>query len=89
MALDAQDPHDLIWIRDEFHRYPGLHPKVIVHGHTPTPEPEVLANRVNVDTRRVPPGRLTALVIDGAEKQILSVRGRAPFPETGAGLRAR
>ena len=73
VPLDAQSRFDLIWIRDEFHRYPGLHPKVIVHGHTPTPEPEVLANRVNVDTGAFLTGRLTALIIDGAEKQILSV----------------
>jgi len=33
-----------------FHRHRGLFPKVVVHGHTPVAEPEVLANRVNVDT---------------------------------------
>ena len=82
VALDAQAPFDLIWIRDEFHRYPKLHPKIVVHGHTPTPEPEVLANRVNIDTGAYFTGRLTALVIDGAEKQMLAVEGsfsgRAP-----------
>ena len=77
VPLDAQARFDLIWIRDEFHRYPGLHPKVIVHGHTPTPEPEVLANRVNIDTGACFTGRLTALIIDGAEKQILSVEERS------------
>ena len=75
VALDAQDPHDLIWIREEFHRHTALHPKIIVHGHTPTPEPQVLANRVNIDTGAFYSGRLTALVIDGAETQILSIVG--------------
>ena len=73
VPLDAQEPHDLIWIRQEFLGYPGLHPKVIVHGHTPSPEPEVLANRVNVDTGAFATGRLTALIIAGADKQILTV----------------
>ncbi len=77
VPLDRQDPHDMIWIRQEFLGYPGLHPKVIVHGHTPAPEPEVLANRVNVDTGAFSTGRLTALIIQGADKEILTVREEA------------
>lgn len=73
IALDRQDPQDLIWIRNEFLNYPGLHPKVVVHGHTPQAEPEVMANRVNVDTGVYYSGALTALVIDGAEKRLISV----------------
>jgi serine/threonine protein phosphatase 1 len=76
VALDAQAAPDLIWIREEFHRHAGLHPKVVVHGHTPKPAAEVLANRVNIDTGAFASGRLTALVIDGAEKQILEVEER-------------
>jgi serine/threonine protein phosphatase 1 len=77
VPLDRQDPHDLVWIRQEFLGYPGLHPKVIVHGHTPAPAPEVLANRVNVDTGAFSTGRLTALIIAGADKEILTVREEA------------
>ena len=73
VALDAQDPLDLIWIRGDFHRHRELHAKVVVHGHTPVPEPEVCANRINVDTGAFASGRLTALVIDGAEKRLLAV----------------
>ena len=40
---------------------------------TPVPEPEVLSNRVNVDTGAFATGRLTALVVDGAGKQLLFV----------------
>ena len=76
VALDAQDPMDLIWIRGEFHSHQELHPKVVVHGHTPVPEPEIRANRVNVDTGAFASGRLTALVIDGAEKRLLTVEAR-------------
>ena len=75
VALEAQDEQDLIWIRGEFHRHPGLHPKVIVHGHTPVKEADVRANRVNIDTGAFASGRLTALVIDGAEKRLLTVEG--------------
>lgn len=79
VPLAAQDPQDLTWIREEFLGHSPLHPKVIVHGHTPVLEPEVLANRVNVDTGAFATGRLTALLVDGADKQLLVVEGR---PET-------
>jgi serine/threonine protein phosphatase 1 len=77
IALGDQDPDDLIWIRWDFLNYSGLHPKVIVHGHTPEADVEVMANRVNVDTGAWKSGRLSALVIDGPEKQILAVAGDA------------
>lgn len=73
VPLGLQDRHDLTWIRDEFLDHADLHPKVIVHGHTPQPEPQVLPNRINVDTRAYASGRLTALAIDGADKRILTV----------------
>lgn len=72
IPLNAQSPHDLIWIRREFLDHTGLFEKVIVHGHTPMPEPEVKPNRVNVDTRAYDTGRLTALVVDGREKRFLT-----------------
>ena len=73
VPLSRQTPHDLIWIRDEFLGHAGLHPKVIVHGHTPQAEPEILPNRIDVDTLAWKSGRLTALVVDGAQKHVLQV----------------
>ncbi len=73
VSLDAQDPRDLIWIRGDFHRHRELFPKVVVHGHTPVAEAEILPNRVNVDTGAFASTRLTALVIDGARKRLLTV----------------
>lgn len=73
VPLDSQDPHDLIWIRNVFLDHPEPHPKVIVHGHTPTAAAEVLGNRVNIDTLAYASGRLTALVVDGASKRLLEV----------------
>lgn len=72
VALAAQDPRDLIWIRGEFLHHRGLFEKVVVHGHTPGREPEVMPNRVNVDTMAYDSGRLTALVVEGREKRFLS-----------------
>lgn len=75
VALEEQDTQDLIWIRDVFHNHSGLYPKIIVHGHTPVPEAEVMTNRVNVDTLAWQSGNLTALVVDGADKRILAMSG--------------
>ncbi|TPK92627.1 serine/threonine protein phosphatase [Mesorhizobium sp. B2-4-12] len=73
VPLDQQSPADLIWIRDLFHHHSGLYPKIVVHGHTPVPEAEVMVNRVNVDTLAWQSGKLTALVVDGADKRILEM----------------
>ncbi|WP_296746161.1 metallophosphoesterase [Mesorhizobium sp.] len=77
VPLDRQNQHDLIWIRDAFHDHTGLYPKVIVHGHTPVPEAEVKANRVNVDTLAWQSGMLSALAINGGDKRIIDVQGKA------------
>jgi serine/threonine protein phosphatase 1 len=77
VPLDRQEPSDLIWIREVFLNFNGLHPKVIVHGHTPSPEPAVLANRVNVDTGAFRSGMLSALVVEGGDKHIIKVTGWA------------
>ncbi|MBS3648428.1 serine/threonine protein phosphatase [Pseudaminobacter sp. 19-2017] len=73
VPLYDQDPDDLLWIRYQFLLYPGLHPKVVVHGHTITPKPELLPNRVNVDTGAFGSGVLTAFVVEGAAKRLLTV----------------
>jgi serine/threonine protein phosphatase 1 len=74
VALDRQDEHDLIWIRREFLEHRRLYDKVIVHGHTPCRETEIMSNRVNIDTKAFETGRLTALVIDGNEKRFIETR---------------
>lgn len=74
VALDKQTSEDLIWIRGPFLNSPDLHEKVVVHGHTPAAEPEVMANRVNVDTGAYRSGVLSALMIEGGDKQIVQVR---------------
>ena len=63
--LEAQNPEDLLWIREPFLFSQRDHGKIIVHGHTPSEEPEVLANRINVDTGAFLTGRLTCAVLEG------------------------
>lgn len=75
VPLDRQDENDLIWIRRDFLDYPGRFDKVIVHGHTPVGEPQLLPNRINVDTGAYKSGRLTAVVLEGPEQRFLSVDG--------------
>jgi serine/threonine protein phosphatase 1 len=74
VALHEQNPQDLIWIRDEFLYWRHDFGMMIVHGHTPVPEPELYHNRVNVDTGAFATGRLTCAVIEGSEIGFLSTR---------------
>ena len=51
---------------------PGV---VVVHGHTPAAVPEIVGNRVNLDTGAWQSGILTALAVDGQDKRIMQVEG--------------
>ena len=62
--LDKQRPEDQIWIREEFTNSILYHGKVIVHGHTITPEPELLSNRIGIDTGAYSTGILTCAVFE-------------------------
>jgi serine/threonine protein phosphatase 1 len=72
VALEAQDPADLLWIREDFLAWPERHGRIVVHGHTPARTPELKANRIGIDTGAFVTGRLTALVAEGAELDFLS-----------------
>ena len=72
IALERQVPEHLVWIRDEFLDYPDLHPKVVVHGHTPCAVPEVMPNRVNIDTAAGYGGPLTAAVFNDVDAPPIS-----------------
>ena len=71
VPLDRQDPQDLLWIRDPFLFDASAHGVVVVHGHTPAPEPEIRPNRINIDTGAVFTGRLTCLVLEGTAFRFL------------------
>lgn len=72
VPLDRQSEADLLWIRDGFLQHTGDFEKIVVHGHTPAPEPEVCANRINVDTGAYATGRLTCLVLERDKMKFIS-----------------
>jgi calcineurin-like phosphoesterase family protein len=73
VPLDEQRDEDLMWIRDEFLLSTVDFGKIVVHGHTPRPEPEVLANRINIDTKAFASGRLTCVVLEQTGYRFLQV----------------
>lgn len=70
-SLEEQTKEDLLWIRDAFLFSADDFGKVVVHGHTISPEPEFQPNRIGIDTGAFASGVLTCLVLDGDERQIL------------------
>lgn len=64
VKLQRQRPEDLLWIRDEFLQSRRFHGKVIVHGHSVTPTPDVHPNRIGLDTGAYVSGILTCAVFE-------------------------
>jgi len=71
VSLDRQSPDDLLWIRDEFLLSTSAFEKIVVHGHTPVAKPEIHPNRIAIDTGAFLTGRLTCLVLEGADRRFL------------------
>jgi serine/threonine protein phosphatase 1 len=71
IALERQTVEDLLWIRDEFLNSTMDFGRIVVHGHTPSEQPEVLPNRINIDTGAFATGRLTCVVLESAEPRFL------------------
>lgn len=69
MPLDAQDEHDLLWIREPFLADGRDYGRLVVHGHTPLESavPELHSNRLNLDTGAVFGGPLSAAVFDDTQ----------------------
>jgi serine/threonine protein phosphatase 1 len=75
VALADQALEDLLFIRDKFLKHKGSFGKIVVHGHTPVAEPEVLANRIGIDTGSFFSGRLTALRLEGNTRAFVTAEG--------------
>ncbi len=73
LPLDRQSEEDLLWIRDEFLLSRADFGKIVVHGHTPAAEPEVLPNRIGIDTGAFASGRLTCVALDEGGCRFLPV----------------
>ncbi len=71
VPIERQDEEDLVWIRDEFLDSPADHGFVVVHGHTIEWNPAVRPNRIGIDTGAFASGTLTALVLEGEERDFL------------------
>lgn len=71
VPLERQVEGDLLWIRDSFTRSTADHGKRVVHGHTPTMEPEILPNRINIDTGAYLTNRLSCVVLEGTDVRII------------------
>jgi serine/threonine protein phosphatase 1 len=65
VPLAEQRSETLYWIREPFLRAKQPFEKVVVHGHTITPEPDVRKNRIGIDTGAYHSGVLTCLVLEG------------------------
>jgi len=72
VAFAEQKEEDLLWIRSEFLDSEVDFGKIVVHGHTPTKEPDFRPNRINVDTGAFATGRLTCLVMERESYRIIA-----------------
>lgn len=79
LPLARQSPDDLMWIRDQFLSSNADFGKVVVHGHTPNPEPQKRHNRIGIDTGAYATGKLTCVVLEDSGCRFL---------QTGLALRA-
>ena len=77
VPLAQQRSETLYWIREPFLRARQPFEKVVVHGHTITPEPDVRKNRIGIDTGAYHSGVLTCLVMEAQ-----SLRWIRTGPET-------
>jgi serine/threonine protein phosphatase 1 len=76
-ALEDQHPDDLLWIRRAFIDHQDPHPRIVVHGHTPVDEAELLPNRIGIDTGAYYSGVLTCLVLEGDQQRLLQTGTQA------------
>lgn len=75
VALDRQKVEDLLWIREPFLSSQRWHGKMVVHGHTVTDRPQILPNRIGLDTGAYATGLLTAMALHGSNGRVIQARG--------------
>ncbi|MEC8199611.1 MAG: hypothetical protein VX085_08630 [Pseudomonadota bacterium] len=61
----------LMWIRQPFLDSSQDWGYTVVHGHTKVAEPNTRENRIDIDTRAVWTGRLTAMAFYGASREVI------------------
>lgn len=75
VPIEAQSARDLLWIRREFLDCDRPFGAIVIHGHTPVPEPDFRPYRINIDTGAYMTNRLTCLKIDAIGPVILTGAG--------------
>ena len=80
-GLDQQREFDLLWIRENFYKSRKTFAKTVIHGHTPTlftsrnDYPEILPDRICIDTGCVYGGSLCGVQVDeGQIREIFLVK---------------
>lgn len=61
----------LRWIREPFLNHSGRFEKVVVHGHTIHHDVEARANRIGLDTGAYETGKLSAICLEGTEREVI------------------
>ena len=74
LSLERQSEDDLLWIRGPFLDSNADFGKIVVHGHTPSEMPQVLPNRINIDTGAFMTGRLTCVVLETDRMRFISTK---------------
>ena len=72
LPLTAQRKEDCLFIREPFLSHRGQFGKIVVHGHTPVPQPEIKSDRIGIDTGAFFTGQLTALRLEGESRGFLA-----------------
>ncbi|MDO7835068.1 metallophosphoesterase [Sphingobium sp. HBC34] len=75
VAIERQTSADLRWIRGEFLDHGGMHPKMVVHGHSITADIDAQVNRIGIDTGAYFSGRLSAIGLQGGDRWFLQTDG--------------
>lgn len=76
--IAEQSPADLMWIRRDFLDSRARFPAFVVHGHTPSEEPEVRENRMGIDTGAGFGRHLTAAALWRTERRFLQAGRPGP-----------
>jgi serine/threonine protein phosphatase 1 len=71
VPIAQQQGADLRWVRRLFLDHEGMHPMMIVHGHSISPEVDDRPNRIGIDTGAYFSGRLTAIGLQGPDRWFL------------------
>lgn len=74
VAIEKQALSDLRWIREDFLEDDRDHGVMIIHGHTIQDDVDEWPNRIGIDTGAYKSGILTAIVLEGTERDYLKTR---------------